>query len=396
MVKTIMTEKYLSELFFKRCNEHENVKVDVNKRKSAGFFYNKFRINLSMTKRDSKKNVNNSGINIIKENNKSSNEDVEDKNIPDDKIFNISNEKYIEEEKKDPLEAIEKKEKDDKINRNNCNKEDGYNNNLDNKGKDNNSKKTKKKDSKRNNNINNSKSSSKETNGNKSNFHKFHEKFKNILNPSSINNSSLIIIESTKINNFVDLNNSRKDNSEEKDKSEKNEIEKKKSKTQIINDLTNFGLNKNITNMGFGDEVGADGEKDDNKNKNYNNYSHYNFYKNKGLNNSAIITRFRLKGSLFSMKDYIYSFFVKAIRKEYKYLSKEFGAVFNFLSEIYDITSYLQLYKQFHILSGFLLDNVANIDINHKIDLNNKELFEQVALKNKNVFYFAWKEQFIN
>jgi hypothetical protein len=146
MVKTIMTEKYLSELFFKRCNEHENVKVDVNKRKSAGFFYNKFRINLSMTKRDSKKNVNNSGINIIKENNKSSNEDVEDKNIPDDKIFNISNEKYIEEEKKDPLDVIEKKEKNENINRNNCNKEDDYKNNLDNKGKDNNSKNTKKKE----------------------------------------------------------------------------------------------------------------------------------------------------------------------------------------------------------------------------------------------------------
>ena len=94
------------------------------------------------------------------------------------------------------------------------------------------------------------------------------------------------------------------------------------------------------------------------------------------------------------MKDYIYSFFIKAIRKDYKYLSKEFAAIFNFLSDVYDISSYLQLYKQFHILSGFLLDNVANIDLNHKININNKELFEQIALKNKNIFYFALKEQF--
>ena len=120
----------------------------------------------------------------------------------------------------------------------------------------------------------------------------------------------------------------------------------------------------------------------------------FNFHKNKGFNNSAIITRFRLKGSLFKMKDYICSFFVKAVRKKYRFLSNEFAAIFNFLSDIYDISSYLQLYKQFHIISGFLLDNVANININHKININNKELFEQVRLKNKNVFYFALKEQF--
>ena len=174
-------------------------------------------------------------------------------------------------------------------------------------------------------------------------------------------------------------------------------MENKKSRTQILNEFTNVELNKNITNAREGaDAEEGEGEDDDDKKDNYNNFSHYNFNKNKGLNNSAIITRFRLKGSLFSMKDYIYSFFVKAVRKEYKYLSKEFGAIFNFLSEIYDISSYLQLYKQFHILSGFLLDNVADIDLNHKIDLNNKELFEQVALKNKNVFYFALKEQFIH
>ena len=39
-------------------------------------------------------------------------------------------------------------------------------------------------------------------------------------------------------------------------------------------------------------------------------------------------------------------------------------------------------------------DNVANIDLNHKININNKELFEQIYLKNKNIFYFALKEQF--
>ena len=202
----------------------------------------------------------------------------------------------------------------------------------------------------------------------------------------SINNSSFFNIDSPKVNNFVDLNNEKKSKFEDF-----TETKEKNNKT-MNNEFTNVEFNnKNATNIG-GE---AEGEGYD-KREEYKNFSHYNFNKNKGLNNSAIITRFRLKGSLFSIKDYIYSFFVKAIRKEYKYLSKEFGIIFNFLSEIYDISSYLQLYKQFHILSGFLLDNIADIDLNHKININDKDLFEQIALKNKNVFYFALKEQFIN
>ena len=125
-----------------------------------------------------------------------------------------------------------------------------------------------------------------------------------------------------------------------------------------------------------------------------NSYSH--IFKNKGLNNSAIITRFNLKTSLFSMKDYIYSYFIKAVRPEYRFLSKEFSIIFNFLSNVYDISSYLQLYKQFHILSGYLLDHVADIDINNKININNQILFKQITLKNKNVFYFALKEKMKN
>ena len=389
MVKTIMTEKYLSELFFKRSNEHEKVNVDTNKRKSAGFFYNKYRINLSMTKKESKKNVNNfSIINTIKPNDKVSNEDVEEKNNHDDnKIFNISNIKYIEELNKDPLaNGIEKKEK------NKNNKKGSNKSNLDNKMNDNSSIKARKKESKRTNNF----SISKETNLNKSNLDKLNEKIKNILSHRhSINNSSFIFIESPKINNFVDLNKNKKDIVKEKDIEKSKEKEKEISRTQIINDITNFELNKNLANTAAEVQAKAEGDGEDDADRNdNNNYYHYDFKKNKGLNNSAIITRFRLKGSLFGMKDYIYSFFVKAVRKEYQYLSKEFGAIFNFLSEIYDISSYLQLYRQFHILSGFLLDNVADIDLNHKIDLNNKELFEQVALKNKNVFYFSLKDQF--
>ena len=156
----------------------------------------------------------------------------------------------------------------------------------------------------------------------------------------------------------------------------------------LINDKTNFELNnKNNSKASYEDKNIEVNELNKTNNP-------YNFYNNRGLNNTAIITRFRLKGSLFGMKDYIYSFFIKANRKEYKFLSKEFTAVFNFLSDVYDISSYLQLYRQFHILSGFLLDNVATIDLNHKININNKEIFDQISLKNKNIFYFSLKKKF--
>ena len=387
MVKTIMTEKYLSELFFQRVNEHEKVKVDSNKRKSAGFFSNKFRITLNMSKKESRKQLNNNSIDDLKpiEKPNSKREDDDDEkeknNNQNIKFLNDINLKTIEENLKGlnfETTSVENKEKVKNIMLNNSVEE----------SKKNNCSIKPKKPSKKNNENNNSKNSS-NSNFNRNNLEKVNSTLKKFVSNRkipSINNSSFFCIDSPKVNNFVDLNNEKKSKFEDF-----TETKEKNNKT-LNNEFTNVEFNnKNATNVGG--EAEGDGY---DKREEYKNFSHYNFNKNKGLNNSAIITRFRLKGSLFSIKDYIYSFFVKAIRKEYKYLSKEFGIIFNFLSEIYDISSYLQLYKQFHILSGFLLDNIADIDLNHKININDKDLFEQIALKNKNVFYFALKEQFIN
>ena len=387
MVKTIMTEKYLSELFFQKVNEEEKIKVDTNKRKSAGFFFNKYKINLSMSKKESRKNINDYSLNEIKQNDKSSEkEDSDDEkeknNNQNINYLNNQNLKKIEENNKDFIFQItspENKEKTKNIFSNHSFEESNKNN----------CSSRSKKPSKKKNDHNNSKNSS-SSNLNKSNLEKVTHTLKKFVSNRripSINNSSFLYIDSPKVNNFVDLNNEKKSKCEEI-----TEKKEKSNKTNMNNDFTNLEFNnKNATNAGG--EVEGEGY---DKRDEYKNFSHYNFKKNKGLNNSVIITRFRLKGSLFSIKDYIFSFFVKAVRKEYKYLSKEFGIIFNFLSEIYDISSYLQLYKQFHILSGFLLDNIADIDLNHKININNKELFEQIAMKNKNVFYFALKEQFIN
>ena len=363
MIKTIMTEKYLSELFFQRVDDSNKIILEKDKRKSAGFFYHK----LNLSKKENKKNV---FVNI--------NEKEEDYFERGKEIINNNNNFSSK------ISENNNEEKNQKNFSNNS--RENYNEEEENKNNANCSNKSYKLNKNRNikelKEVNWSKNSSKDTNTNKSNLEKFNNKLKNMVsktNMSNVNNSSFYHFNSPKHNNFVEINL----------KNSKNESIKKKrkiNKTQIINNDINNENNKNVNKTGYDDK--------NNEINDISNYSHFNFYKNRGLNNSAIITRFRLKGSLFKMKDYIYSFCIKAVRKEYRYLSKEFTAIFNFLSDVYDISSYLQLYKQFHILSGFLLDNVANIDLNHKININNKELFEQIALKNKNIFYFALKEQF--
>ena len=382
MIKTIMTEKYLSELFFQRINENDKITIDKDKRKSAGFFYH----NLNISKNDSmfKKSV----YKTNKENNRVYNDrgKKSNNNNSDFSSKSSDNNNNNEENNKNNFSNNSNNNNNEENN-----KEENNKNNFDYSNKSNKSNKVVKKIKKLNK-ENISKNSSNDTNTNKSNLEKFNNKFKKLMtnrnnpnpNNNNNNNSSLYPFNSPKHNNFIDINlkntNSGKNDSIKKTHKEISNNNKKISNNNIIN----TPYNNNEKN----DEI------DDDSLENRNNYSHFNFYKNRGLNNSAIITRFRLKGSLFKMKDYIYSFFIKAVRKDYKYLSKEFTAIFNFLSDIYDISSYLQLYRQFHILSGFLLDNVANIDLNHKININNKELFEQIALKNKNIFYFALKERF--
>ena len=382
MIKTIMTEKYLSELFFQRINENDKIELHQDKRKSTNFFFfnRNYKINLSSSKEDSNKNI--MPIDKTKKRTSLYCESIEkkkNKTINSDFSCKSSDNKY------DSRKINRKEKNNNEINNDEINNDEINNDDIsDISNNQNISKKMKKKIS---NNINNiSKNSSKLTD--KSHFENFNNKLRDLIsnnnipkincnNNSSNINSSFCPFGSPKRNNFIEMN----------FKNANNNYKKKDYKNQTINnDITNIGLNQR-NKMGFEEKKLEFEDYSENNDK-------FNFYKNKGFNNSAIITRFRLKGSLFKMKDYIYSFFVKAVRKKYKFLSDEFAAIFNFLSDIYDISSYLQLYKQFHIISGFLLDNVASININHKININNKDLFEQVRLKNKNVFYFALKEQF--
>jgi hypothetical protein len=387
MVKTIMTEKYLSELFFQRINENDKLELNTDKRKSTNFFYRNYKLNLSMHKRD-----NNYMMGSHKGKKKDKNLYDRNKN---NKNYNsnIINDINKEENKNNLTSNYNNHNNNDEIKKNNYNNNTNISNNnsLNNNGNNNRNHKVK------NSLFDTSKKSSIKTN-NISNLEKCNNKLKDLLSHriisknnndnNSHNNSSFDVFSSPKLNNYMELN-YRNMNSA---KSVFNKRRIINENNQVMNEeMVNIDLeHKNVVKTGYEDKNNVD------EVENSFNYSHFNFHRNRGFNNSAIITRFRLKGSLFSMKDYICSFCIKDIKKEYKYLSNEYSAIFNFLSDIYDVTSYLQLYRQFHILSGFLLDNVVNININHKININNKELFEQIICKNKNVFYFSLKDQFNN
>jgi len=304
MIKTIMTEKYLSELFFERIEEKpDKIILNKNKRKSEGVFLNRKKIDKIGNK------IIESRINSKNENNyNETNNEIFKSNTNDSNYMNI---------KKNNLENIK--------------------------------------------NIKKKIPSSKDVTNNNSSYFQF-------INPK-INN---YFVDFRNQSNLINENNKNNYSFSMRNKFPNNNLKNLNNTIQTKRDEYNFEKSRGINNS----------------------YSH--IFKNKGLNNSAIITHFSLKSSLFSMKDYIYSYFIKAVRAEYKFLSKEFSIIFNFLSNVYDISSYLQLYKQFHILSGYLLDHVADIDINNKININNKTLFKQITLKNKNVFYFALKEKMKN
>ena len=194
MIKTIMTEKYLSELFFQRINENDKINIDKDKRKSAGFFFHNLNINkndIIFKRHNCKTNKENNGLIIERDQKSNDNNDFSsrssDKNSKKENYKNnFSNNSIIN------------------SNEENNNKENNKND-YDCSNKSNNVRKIKKL-----NKENISKNSSNDTN--KSNLEIFNNKFKKLItnrnnpNPKNTNNSSLYPFNSPKHNNFMDIN----------------------------------------------------------------------------------------------------------------------------------------------------------------------------------------------
>ena len=97
------------------------------------------------------------------------------------------------------------------------------------------------------------------------------------------------------------------------------------------------------------------------------------------------------KNKLFPYKYYLFSIFIKNFdaNKESKFFPKKFINVYNFLCQIFDIASYLNLQKEFQIIKsvlvkgkyGALIENRRKIDANeHLLNYDMKEFLDYQKL----------------
>ena len=91
-----------------------------------------------------------------------------------------------------------------------------------------------------------------------------------------------------------------------------------------------------------------------------NNRKMSNNYKEKIKNNNikeAKKQTYYVRKKLFPYKYYLYSLFIKNINvsKESIFFSKKFVAVYNFICQLFDISLYLTLHKEFQILKNTLI-----------------------------------------
>ena len=122
------------------------------------------------------------------------------------------------------------------------------------------------------------------------------------------------------------------------------------------------------------------------------------------MNKQLLKTIFRtqyIKKSLFPFKYYLCSIFIKNFdsNKNYCFLSKKFIVVYNFICQLYDISSYLILQREFQIMKNSILEkeqrnilektqkvNVNDHSFHHEMNecLSNKKLTILGKIKQKN------------
>ena len=97
----------------------------------------------------------------------------------------------------------------------------------------------------------------------------------------------------------------------------------------------------------------------------------------KDMNRQLLKTIFRtqyIRKSLFPFKYYLCSIFIKNFdpNKNYSFLSKKFIVVYDFICQLYDISSYLILQREFQIMKNTILGREQRIILekNQKVNVN--------------------------
>ena len=89
-----------------------------------------------------------------------------------------------------------------------------------------------------------------------------------------------------------------------------------------------------------------------------------------------------IKGKLFPYKYYLYSVFIKNldISKNNLFISSRFAKVYTFLCQLFDVTTYLRLQREFNVLKNSLSENKKKlIENHHKINVNSKNFLKDIS-----------------
>ena len=88
-----------------------------------------------------------------------------------------------------------------------------------------------------------------------------------------------------------------------------------------------------------------------------------------------------IKEKLFPYKNYLFSVFIKNLNITQKniFFSTKFSKIYIFLSQLFDITAYLSLQREFNILKKILKDkNLNSIEKYQKININSPTFLQEI------------------
>jgi hypothetical protein len=174
---------------------------------------------------------------------------------------------------------------------------------------------------------------------------------------------------------------------------------KKNSDTDIKN---NFSFNKSnisLNNENFIQMLNKNGIKSFNQNNNNNNsFILYKESKLKNFYTSSKLKKMSEKRKLFPYLYFFLDIFFDRMKRPKKFclVPKKYFIVYNYMSQIYDISSHILLFKNFNILNNFIVESISkqfdcSFDNNRKININDNRVIEHLdmELKTKKCVIFA-------
>ena len=164
---------------------------------------------------------------------------------------------------------------------------------------------------------------------------------------------------------------------------------KKNSDSDIRN---NFSFNKSnisLNNENFIQMLNKNGIKSFNQNNN-NSYILYKESKLKNFYNSSKLKKISEKRKLFPYFYFFLDIFFDRVRRPQKFclVPKKYFIVYNYMSQIYDISSHILLFKHFNILNNFIVETISKkydcpFENNRKININDNGVLEQLDMELK-------------